>query len=138
MTDNHMSRVLVTGASGGVGLAAVQLALLRGAVVTGQCSLGKAAVVRNMGATILDRGAPGARYPRGDGAAGAGTALMPTSPPWAVPGPQSAFSGEAFTRRRRDGERRGLGTFFRLAHVGSSPTWRSHQILIYGRRFRLR
>ncbi|MGV8987872.1 MAG: alcohol dehydrogenase catalytic domain-containing protein [Cypionkella sp.] len=48
-------RVLITGASGGVGLAAVQLALLRGAVVTGQCSLSKAAVVRNMGATILDR-----------------------------------------------------------------------------------
>jgi NADPH:quinone reductase-like Zn-dependent oxidoreductase len=50
-------RVLVTGASGGVGLAAVQLALLRGAVVTGQCSMGKAAVVRNMGANILDRNA---------------------------------------------------------------------------------
>ena len=48
-------RVLVTGASGGVGLAAVQLALLRGANVTGQCSLGKSATVRNMGATVLDR-----------------------------------------------------------------------------------
>jgi len=48
-------RVLVTGASGGVGLAAVQLALLRGAVVTGQCSLGKSATVRNLGATVLDR-----------------------------------------------------------------------------------
>jgi alcohol dehydrogenase len=48
-------RVLVTGASGGVGLAEVQLALLRGAVVTGQCSLGKSGVVRQMGAQVLDR-----------------------------------------------------------------------------------
>ncbi len=48
-------RVLVTGASGGVGLAAVQLALLRGAAVTGQCSLGKSATVRSLGATVLDR-----------------------------------------------------------------------------------
>ena len=55
-------RVLVTGASGGVGLAAVQLALLRGAVVSGQCSLGKAAAVRNLGATVLDRAStPGPR-----------------------------------------------------------------------------
>ena len=50
--------VLVTGASGGVGLAAVQLALLRGAVVTGQCSLGKSAVVRAAGASVLDRSTP--------------------------------------------------------------------------------
>lgn len=48
-------RVLVTGASGGVGLAAVQLALLRGALVTGQCSLGKSSVVRGFGASVLDR-----------------------------------------------------------------------------------
>ena len=48
-------RVLVTGASGGVGLAAVQLALLRGAEVTGQCSLGKSYVVRAAGAGVLDR-----------------------------------------------------------------------------------
>ena len=48
-------RVLVTGASGGVGLAAVQLALLRGADVTGQCSLGKSHVVRAQGAAVLDR-----------------------------------------------------------------------------------
>ena len=48
-------RVLVTGASGGVGLAAVQLAMLRGAVVTGQCSMGKSGVVRQMGAQVLDR-----------------------------------------------------------------------------------
>ncbi len=48
-------RVLVTGASGGVGLAAVQLALLRGAEVTAQCSLSKSARLRDMGATILQR-----------------------------------------------------------------------------------
>lgn len=48
-------RVLVTGASGGVGLAAVQLALLRGAEVTAQCSLAKSAPLRQMGATILPR-----------------------------------------------------------------------------------
>jgi NADPH:quinone reductase-like Zn-dependent oxidoreductase len=48
-------RVLVTGASGGVGLAAVQLALLRGAEVTGQCSHAKSQAVRAAGATVLDR-----------------------------------------------------------------------------------
>lgn len=51
-------RVLVTGASGGVGLAAVQLALLRGAEVTGQCSLGKAHIVRAQGADVLNRDTP--------------------------------------------------------------------------------
>ncbi len=48
-------RVLVTGASGGVGLAAVQLALLRGADVTGQCSQAKSQAVRAAGAVVLDR-----------------------------------------------------------------------------------
>lgn len=49
-------RVLITGASGGVGLAAVQLAVLRGATVTGVTSPTKADVVRNAGATdILNR-----------------------------------------------------------------------------------
>lgn len=48
-------RVLVTGASGGVGLAAVQLALLRGAEVTAQCSLSKSGPLRGFGAQILSR-----------------------------------------------------------------------------------
>ncbi|SFM06823.1 alcohol dehydrogenase [Shimia aestuarii] len=49
--------VLITGASGGVGLAAVQLARLRGARVTGQTAPAKVAVVREAGATdILERG----------------------------------------------------------------------------------
>lgn len=49
-------RVLVTGASGGVGLAAVQLASQLGAHVTGQCAVGKADAVRSAGAAaILDR-----------------------------------------------------------------------------------
>jgi alcohol dehydrogenase len=49
-------RILVAGASGGVGLAAVQLAHLRGADVTGQCAAEKAHDVRDAGATqIIDR-----------------------------------------------------------------------------------
>jgi alcohol dehydrogenase len=49
-------RVLVTGASGGVGLAAVELAKLRGAKVTGLASSGKQDAVRAAGAdAILDR-----------------------------------------------------------------------------------
>jgi NADPH:quinone reductase-like Zn-dependent oxidoreductase len=48
-------RVLVTGASGGVGLAVVHLAILCGADVTGQCALGRAAAVRAAGARVLDR-----------------------------------------------------------------------------------
>ena len=51
-------RVLVTGASGGVGLAAVQLAALRGARVTAICAAAKAATVREAGAAdTLERDA---------------------------------------------------------------------------------
>ena len=52
-------RVLVTGASGGVGLAAVQLARRIGARVTALASAAKAHVVRQTGAAdVLDRDAP--------------------------------------------------------------------------------
>jgi NADPH:quinone reductase-like Zn-dependent oxidoreductase len=48
-------RVLVIGASGGVGSYAVQLAHARGAVVTGVCSGAKADFVRSLGAThVID------------------------------------------------------------------------------------
>ena len=48
-------RVLVIGASGGVGAYAVQLAVARGAVVTGVCSAAKADAVRGWGAAhVLD------------------------------------------------------------------------------------
>jgi NADPH:quinone reductase-like Zn-dependent oxidoreductase len=51
-------RMLVTGASGGVGLAAVQLAKRRGATVTAVCSASKAAGVEAQGADrTLDRDA---------------------------------------------------------------------------------
>lgn len=52
-------RVLVTGASGGVGLAVVALAKLRGARVTGVASAAKREAVRDAGAeAVLDRDAP--------------------------------------------------------------------------------
>ncbi len=51
--------VLITGASGGVGLAAVQLAALRGATVWGVTSAAKADVVQQQGAVAtFDRNAP--------------------------------------------------------------------------------
>ena len=51
-------RVLVTGASGGVGMAAVQLAKLRGATVTALAGAAKQQAVRAAGADdVLDRGA---------------------------------------------------------------------------------
>lgn len=50
--------VVVTGASGGVGLALVQLAAARGATVIAACSSGKAAPVREAGAAeVVDRAA---------------------------------------------------------------------------------
>ena len=52
-------RVLVTGASGGVGMAAVKIAKLNGAQVTGVTAPAKADAVREAGAdSILDRGTP--------------------------------------------------------------------------------
>jgi NADPH:quinone reductase-like Zn-dependent oxidoreductase len=55
VADGHT--VLVTGASGGVGLAAVQLARARGARVVAVCSGDKAAAVRQAGADdVVDRG----------------------------------------------------------------------------------
>jgi NADPH:quinone reductase-like Zn-dependent oxidoreductase len=48
-------RVLVTGASGGVGSYAVQIAVAAGAEVTGVCSAAKADLVRSLGAShVLD------------------------------------------------------------------------------------
>lgn len=65
MTAEHMlrragvctgERVLVTGASGGVGSALVQLALLRGAEVVAVCSQAKVTAVRALGAhTVIAR-----------------------------------------------------------------------------------
>jgi NADPH:quinone reductase-like Zn-dependent oxidoreductase len=61
-------RVLVIGASGGVGLYAVQLAKAFGAHVTGVCSTGKAELVRSLGADAVvdytreDVTASGQRY----------------------------------------------------------------------------
>ena len=48
------ARVLVLGASGGVGLMAVQLARVLGATAVGVCSARNAALVRAMGAEVVD------------------------------------------------------------------------------------
>jgi NADPH:quinone reductase-like Zn-dependent oxidoreductase len=54
-----VERLLITGASGGVGVAAVQLAKLRGATVTAVTTREKATALRNLGADdIIERDAP--------------------------------------------------------------------------------
>jgi NADPH:quinone reductase-like Zn-dependent oxidoreductase len=61
-------RVLITGAGGGIGTFAVQLAKARGAIVTGVCGPAKAELVRSIGAdsvidyTRAEIGGDGARY----------------------------------------------------------------------------
>ena len=43
-------KILITGASGGVGSAAIQLAKLRGATIIAQCSPDKASALKELGA----------------------------------------------------------------------------------------
>lgn len=54
--DGH--RVLILGASGGVGTFAVQLAKLRGARVDATCGARNRAVIEDLGATAIDRDSP--------------------------------------------------------------------------------
>ncbi|MEV7632365.1 NAD(P)-dependent alcohol dehydrogenase [Microbacterium sp. NPDC089318] len=61
--DGH--RVLILGASGGVGTFAVQLAKLRGAQVDATCSARNRAAVEALGATSIDRDTPLAELPAG-------------------------------------------------------------------------
>ena len=48
--DIQKEKILITGASGGVGSAAIQLAKLRGATIIAQCSPNKASVLKDLGA----------------------------------------------------------------------------------------
>ena len=59
LTAGAGQRALILGASGGVGLLAVQLARSLGAAVTGVCSTRNVALVERLGATVVD-------YTRGD------------------------------------------------------------------------
>jgi len=54
LRDKKGARVLVLGASGGVGVLAVQLAKMLGAEVTGVCSSRNAALVQGLGAEVID------------------------------------------------------------------------------------
>ena len=87
-------RVLITGASGGVGMAAVELAALRGARVTGMCDPLKAGAVRAAGAVdTIDRGAqlPGDAFDAAiDVVGGPGFADLTTA---TRPGGHIAFAG---------------------------------------------
>ena len=58
------TRVLVTGAAGGVGFFAVQLAKLRGAHVSAECSASKAEFVASLGADVVHPRAGGGAYAR--------------------------------------------------------------------------
>lgn len=87
-------RVLITGASGGVGMAAVELATLRGARVTGVCDPLKAGAVRAAGAVnTIDRGKtlPGDAFDAAiDVVGGSGFADLITA---TRPGGHIAFAG---------------------------------------------
>ena len=49
--DIQKEKILITGASGGVGSAAIQLAKIRGATIIAQCSNDKSSVLKELGAT---------------------------------------------------------------------------------------
>ncbi len=115
-------RVLVTGASGGVGLAAVQLAAARGCEVVAQTTPAKADLVRGAGASaIVDREATGLGALVGDGldavvdvVAGAQLArLLPLLRPggrWIVAGAVAGARVELDLRRLYLQDRRLIGS----------------------------
>ncbi len=136
--------VLVTGASGGVGLAAVQLAAARGCRVVAQTSAGKEDLVREAGAdAVVDRrrgrpGRPGPRRPgrrdrRGGraqvdallplvrGPAGAGWWPVGSPTPWCA----STSAGSTCSNRRLIGSTMHTAAHFAAlveeARAGRSP-----------------